>query len=75
MKRQEDAVSCAKLPLVQEESVNGQNGHPSPLFFSILVFKSVLGTNSKFCLLFTVLVLKTSREELENQLTVLNGRH
>lgn len=62
-----------KLPLVQEESLNDQKGYPSP--FCILVFISVLGKNSGVCLLFTVLILKTSKEELENQLTVLNGRH
>lgn len=51
-----------KLPLVKEESLKGQQRLFSPLLVSISVSRSILGTNSRVCLLFTVLVLDFRRE-------------
>jgi len=50
---------CKKKVTIGTGRKSGQSERvSSPLFVSILVFKSVLETNSGFCLLFTVLVIK-----------------
>lgn len=73
--RQGSAKSHKKKVTGEGRKLEWSQRLSSPLFAFILVSRSILGTNSRVCLLFTVLVLKSSREKLENQFNVLNGRH
>lgn len=67
--KQQNAMSYEKELPLEYRSLTDQN----VTFISI--FSSVLGTCSMLCLLFILLVLKSSGEELENQLHVLNGKY
>lgn len=63
IKRQENTMLC-KTKFGTGRKPECSERLSSPRFISILVFESVPGTNSGFCLLFTILVLKTSKTGL-----------